>query len=227
MIVAVIPAYNEASRIATVVAGASPFVGRVIVVDDGSHDGTAAAAQTAGAFVVRHPENAGAGAATMTGIEAARRMGAQRIVTLDADEQHDPADMPALLAALDMGVDVVFANRFASNVDGGKPRNKIPFVRRVFNGIGNLVTLAATGMWVSDSQCGYKAFGPRAIADLDLRMNGFEYCTEIVRECVQHKWLYAEVPVKVIYSEYTLAKGQSFANGVRTALKILLRSFIR
>lgn len=217
---AVIPAYNESSRIAAVVKGALPRVDKVIVVDDGSVDDTAAVARAAGAIVLRHPENCGAGAATMTGIEAARRMGATSIVTLDADEQHDPNEIPALLEALGTDVDIVFANRFGQ-------KNKIPFIRRVFNGIGNLVTLAATGMWISDSQCGYKAFGHRAVREINLRMNGFEYCTEIVRETVQRKWRYAEVPVKVLYSEYTLAKGQSFANGVKTALKILLRSFLR
>jgi glycosyltransferase involved in cell wall biosynthesis len=164
----------------------------------------------------------------MTGIEAARRLGATNIVTLDADEQHDPKDIPALLDALRAGADVAFANRFAPRkARGDKPRNKIPPIRRAFNAIGNIVTLAATGMWVSDSQCGYKAFGPKAVRQIDLRMNGFEFCTEIVRECVQRKWTHAQVPVKVLYSEYTLAKGQSFANGVKTALKILLRSFLR
>jgi glycosyltransferase involved in cell wall biosynthesis len=220
MNVAVIPALNEATRIDAVVKGALPYVDKVIVVDDGSSDGTGDVARAAGAFVLRHPENCGAGAATMTGIEGARRLGATNVVTLDADEQHDARDIPALLEALGTGVDVVFANRFGQ-------RNKIPPIRRAFNAIGNIVTLAATGMWVSDSQCGYKAFGPKAVREIDLRMNGFEFCTEIVRECVQRKWTYAQVPVKVLYSEYTLAKGQSFANGVKTALKILLRSFLR
>lgn len=228
MNVAVIPALNEATRIEAVVKAALPYVDRVIVVDDGSRDGTGDVARKAGAFVVRHPENCGAGAATMTGIESARRMGATNVVTLDADEQHDPKDIPALLAALSTGSDVAFANRFApKQARNGKPRNTIPFVRRVFNGIGNIVTFAATGMWISDSQCGYKAFGPRAVQELQLRMSGFEFCTEIVRECVQRKWRSTEVPVKVLYSEYTLAKGQSFANGIKTALKILLRSFLR
>ncbi len=228
MNVAVIPALNEATRIEAVVKAALPYVDRVIVVDDGSRDGTGDVARKAGAFVLRHPENCGAGAATMTGIEGARRMGATNVVTLDADEQHNPTDIPALLAALSLGNDVAFANRFApKKARNGTSRNTIPFIRRVFNGIGNIVTFAATGMWISDSQCGYKAFGPRAVQELQLRMSGFEFCTEIVRECVQRKWRYAEVPVKVLYSEYTLAKGQSFANGVKTALKILLRSFLR
>lgn len=221
MVIAVIPAYNEATRIDGVVRDALKFVEKVIVVDDGSGDGTGDTAAKAGAHVVRHAENCGPGAATMTGIEAARRMGADIIVTLDADEQHDAKDIPAMIEPLKAGnIDVVFANRFA----GG---NTIPFIRRVFNFIGNIVTLFATGMWVSDSQCGYKAFGAKAARELALKTSGFEFCTEIVREAAAHRWRIRQVPVKVIYSEYTLAKGQSFANGMRTAFKILLRSFLR
>lgn len=221
MIIAVIPAYNEGSRIAAVVKAAKKYVDRVIVADDGSADDTAMQAEGVGALVIRHRQNCGAGAATMTGIEAARRLGATAIITLDADEQHDPVNIPDLLMPIkENKADIVFANRFGQ-------KNTIPFIRRVFNGLGNVVTLMATGKWVSDSQCGYKAFGPKAIKDIQLRMSGFEFCTEIVRESVQHKWRIAQVPVKVIYSEYTLAKGQSFANGIRTAFKILLRSFLR
>lgn len=220
-IVAVIPAYNEATRIGSVVSAVKAYVSEVIVVDDGSSDDTAAQAKAAGARVVRHIQNSGAGAATMTGLEAARRLGSDIVITLDADEQHDPKDIPALLEPIMAGrADIVFANRFGQ-------KNRIPFIRRVFNGIGNVVTLIATGRWVADSQCGYKAFGPVAVREINLRMSGFEFCTEIVRESVHHKWRIAQVPVKVVYSEYTLAKGQSFANGVRTAFKILLRSFLR
>lgn len=220
-IVAVIPAYNEGERVGNVVSEAKQFVDTVIVVDDGSSDDTAMHAKKAGAHVYRHIENCGAGAATMTGIDAAREMNADVIVTLDADEQHNPDDIPALLQPITSGdADVAFANRFGQ-------RNRIPFIRRLFNGIGNLITFAATGKWVSDSQCGFKVFGPKAVQQIDLRMSGYEFCTEIVRECAQHRWKTIEVPAKVLYSEYTLAKGQSFANGVRTALKILLRSFLR
>lgn len=221
MVTAVIPAYNEATRIAATVKAVQNYAGRVIVVDDGSTDGTGDRAKEAGATVLRHMSNCGAGAATMTGIEAARAFGASVVITIDADEQHSPEDIPSLLKPIEQGrADIVFANRF-------KSKNNIPFIRRVFNGIGNIVSLAATGLYVHDSQCGFKAFGPRALLEIDLRMSGFEFCTEIVREAAQHHWKIAEVPTKVIYSEYTLAKGQSFANGVRTAFKILLRSFLR
>lgn len=229
MIIAVIPGYNEASRIGAVVHSVKQYVDAVIVVDDGSTDATAQVAKQAGAIVVRHMHNCGAGAATMTGVEAARVRGATVVITIDADEQHDPKDIPALLAPIEEdSADVVFANRFAGRSErGDKPRNNIPPVRRFFNGVGNVVSFLATGKWIADSQCGFKVFGPRAVEELSLRMSGFEFCTEIVREAVTHRWRIAQVPTKVIYSEYTLAKGQSFANGVKTAFKILLRSFLR
>ncbi len=227
MTIAVIPAFNEATRIGDVVARTRPFVDAVIVVDDGSADSTGEAAMRAGARVLRHLENSGAGAATMTGLEAARRMGATTVVTLDADGQHDPNDIPRMLKPIEDGTaDIVFANRFGPASDH-RPRNRIPAVRRLFNAVGNLLTFVVTGIWSSDSQCGFKAFGPRALAEVELRMRGFEFCTEIVREAAEHRWRIIEVPTKVLYSEYTLAKGQSFGNGVRTALKILLRSFLR
>jgi glycosyltransferase involved in cell wall biosynthesis len=169
--IAVIPAYNEVTRIAAVVKQARPYVNDILVVDDGSTDGTAKAARDAGAIMLQHVENCGAGAATMTGIAGARAMGAEVLITLDADGQHDPEDIPALLQPVRDGrVDIVFANRFGQ-------RNHIPFVRRLFNGIGNFVTFAATGRWVSDSQCGFKVFGPKALREIDLRMSGFEYST--------------------------------------------------
>lgn len=221
MIVAVIPAYNEATRIATVVSDARKVCDRVIVVDDGSTDRTGEAAMEAGATVLRHLENSGAGAATMTGIEAARAMGATAMVTLDADGQHDPVDIPLLLHPIkNDSADIVFANRFGM-------RNKIPLIRRFFNALGNIVTFIATGMWVQDSQCGFKVFGPRALGEVDIKMSGFEFCTEIVGEARRNRWRIAQIPTKVLYSEYTMAKGQSFASGVKTALKILVRSFLR
>lgn len=220
-IIAVIPAYNEATRIAAVIEDAKQYVEHVLVVDDGSTDGTGDAAVAAGALVVRHVENCGAGAATMTAIEAARALQADVVITLDADGQHDPHDIPAVLQpVLENKADIVFADRFGQ-------RNSIPTIRRVFNAIGNLVTFAATGRWVNDSQCGFKVFGPKSVQEIDIRMSKFEFCTEIVRECVQWNWRVAQVPTKVLYSEYTLAKGQSFALGIRTAFRILLRSFLR
>ncbi len=218
---AVIPAYNEESRVAAVVRGARAFVDQVIVVDDASRDSTAQRAKEEGALVLKHPENCGPGAATMTGLEAARRLQFDVAITIDADGQHDHTDIPRLIAMLQSsGADLVIANRFGR-------KNHIPLIRRIANGIGNFLTFMVTGLSLPDTQCGFKAFGPRALQQVQLKMPGFEFCTEIVREAAQYRWKVVSVPSKVVYSEYTLAKGQSFAGGLRTAAKILLRSFLR
>jgi len=219
--VAVIPAYNEATRIAGVVRGAKQYVDSVIVIVDGSTDMTEAVAREAGAIVIRHAENCGAGAATMTGLEAARRFGYSIAITIDADGQHATADIPRLVDTLKKeNADLVIANRFGR-------KNTIPFVRRVANTIGNLVTFFATGIYLPDTQCGFKAFGPKALSEIELKMSGFEFCTEVIREASKNHWKIVSIPSKVVYSEYTLAKGQSFSSGIRTAAKILLRTFLR
>jgi glycosyltransferase involved in cell wall biosynthesis len=220
-IAAVIPAYNEATRIADVIRGALPHVNAVIVVSDGSTDDTERVAREAGARVFVHPENCGAGAATMTGLEAARRLGFDVVVTLDADGQHATTDIPKLLHAMQTEhADLVIGNRFGQ-------QNVIPRIRRIANTIGNWVTFSVTGILLPDTQCGFKVFGPRALREVHLRMSGFEFCTEIIREAATHRWKIISVPSKVVYSEYTLAKGQSFSSGLRTAGKILLRTFLR
>lgn len=220
-IAAVIPAFNEEKAIAAVVTDVLPYVDGVLVVDDGSSDHTASVAQSAGATVVQHIQNCGPGAAPMTGFAAARRLGFNVVVTLDADGQMSADDIPAMLEPIRSDrADIAFGNRF-----GGK--NRIPFIRRIYNTIGNTMTYIVTGKWVPDSQSGFKALGPKALSEINLRMSGFEFCTEIVRESVSHRWRTVNVPIKVVYSEYTMAKGQSFSKGVQTALKILLRSFLR
>ena len=220
-VAAIIPAYNEATRIDAVIRGALSFVDRVLVVADGSTDNTAAVAKAAGARVIVHSENCGAGAATMTGIEAARRLGFDIVVTIDADGQHATTDIPRLLQSLhEEKADMVIANRFGQ-------KNRIPFIRRVANAIGNGVTFITTGIYLPDTQCGFKVFGEKALQEITLKMSGFEFCTEIIREAARNRWKIVSVPSKVVYSEYTLAKGQSFASGLQTACKILLRTFLR
>lgn len=219
----VVPAFNEATRIGAVVRGAKPYVDQVIVVVDGSTDATELVAKQEGATVLVHAENCGAGAATMTGLLAARKLGFDIAITIDADGQHATADIPRLLEALDRdNADLVIANRFGR-------KNSIPLIRRIANNIGNFVTFMATGLWLPDTQCGFKVFGPRALREVELRMSGFEFCTEVISEAARHRWKIVSVPSKVVYSEYTLAKGHAavFASGLRTAAKILIRTILR
>lgn len=220
-ICAVIPAYNESSHIAAVIRGVKQFLGDVIVVIDGSTDNTAEVARSAGATTITHAENCGAGAATMTGLTAAKRLGFEGVITIDADGQHSSADIPRLIeAAQSEHADLVIANRFGR-------KNRIPLIRRIANAVGNIVTFLVTGIYLPDTQCGFKFFDKRALNEVHLKMSGFEFCTEVIREAARHRWKIASMPTKVVYSEYTMAKGQSFASGLKTAAKILLRTFLR
>ncbi|MDA1038473.1 MAG: glycosyltransferase family 2 protein [bacterium] len=216
-IVAVIPAYNEATVIADVVSRTKPFVDEVVVVNDGSRDRTEVVARMAGAVVYRHVINRGLGATLATGIAAALDREADILVTLDADGQHDPSEIPNFIKALqDKKVDAIIGSRLL-NGEG------MPFMRRVYNRIGNVLTYVLFGIWTTDSQSGYRAFTRHGASLLELKTNRMEVSSEFLKEIHDKKISFAEIPCTVKYTEYSLSKGQSFFVGVSTAFKLILR----
>jgi glycosyltransferase involved in cell wall biosynthesis len=214
-VIVIIPAYNEARMVAEVVRRVRDHIPDVIVVDDGSMDATGDRAEAAGATVVRHCVNRGLGAALGTGIAAALHAGADAIVTLDADGQHDPAEIAAIVAPI--------AQDTADVVIGVRTFTDAPFHRRLFNQIGNLVTRLLFGVRCSDTQSGFRAFSRAAAERIDIRTNRMEVSSEIIAEAGRHELRVAEVPIRTIYTDYSLAKGQSFSVGIRTAWSLLLR----
>ena len=212
--VAVIPAYNEAKALVPVVEEARRHVDAVIVVDDCSSDDTSQAARRAGAEVVRHPLQRGAGRATATGIQAALRLGAEFIVTLDADGQHLAGEIPILLAPLEAGsADLTLGCR---TVD----RASMPFIRRAGNSFANYWTWFFFGIKVSDSQSGYRGMTQETARKLPLQARGYEFCSETLGEAARMKLRLVEVPVTVIYTEYSMSKGQSVTTSLKTLAKI-------
>src|SRR5664280_55916 len=113
-IAAVIPAFNEENNIAAVVEGVRPFVTATVVVDDGSADNTVGAARAAGAIVIRHESNVGKGAALKTGFRYLMDSGYDGAIAIDADGQHDPAEIPLFIAAAEQGYDMVIGNRMSN-----------------------------------------------------------------------------------------------------------------
>lgn len=211
-VLVIIPAYNEAGTVGEVVRSVQGNgFQQVVVVDDGSTDNTAFIARQAGAHVLSHVINRGPGAATQTGLTYARHNRALCAVTMDADKQHSVEDMDRLLGTLnESGADVVIGNRFM----GGA--NFIPRSRVVFNGLANLATYVFASHWVSDTQSGYKAFSRRAIERIELLIDGFAFCSELIIKAQRAGLHMAEVPISVFYSKETARKGQSFATGMRT-----------
>lgn len=216
----VIPVYNEAAVIASVVRGLRQAGwNNIIVVDDGSGDATSrAAAAVTGTVVLRHRLNRGKGAATKTGIEAAKLQGARVIVTMDGDGQHDPADIRRLVKPiLHDGYDVVLGCR-AMN------RKRMPLAKIVANHIGNFVTLIFCGKWVNDSQSGLRAYSRHAAELMDTLGARYEYDSEVVREIRRHDLRYREIPIRVHYTEYAAGKQmkQGFVNGIRTVIRMVV-----
>ena len=215
----VIPAYNEGEVIEQVVRevqAAGDY--RIIVVDDGSSDGTyLKAAQIPGVIALRQKLNRGKGAATKTGIIAANRMMPDVVVTMDGDGQHDPEDIPNLVKPIiENGYDVVLGTRL-KQVDG------MPFHKIIANKIGNLVTLVLYGIYVSDSQSGLRAYSHYATAIIDTRADKYEYDSKVIREINHNRLKFTEVPIQVRYTEYSMGKTQKqgFVNGLKTVVRMI------
>jgi glycosyltransferase involved in cell wall biosynthesis len=217
----VLPAHNEAGVIGSVLARIPSRIESFdvisIVVDDGSKDSTSAAARRQGAYVVRHLTNLGVGAATVTGLRAARMLNPDVIVTMDADGQHDPEEIEALVQCLiDGPFDVVIGSRMLH--PAGMPPTRI-----AANLLLNAVTYLVYGKIVSDSQSGFKAFSRHALEVMDLTSTGYEICSEIIGEMYRKNLRYKSQPVKAVYTQYSQAKGQPFLNGVNLILGLLVR----
>jgi len=224
-VIAAIPAFREATRIGDTVRGVLPLVDGAVVVDDGSDDATAEAARSAGAIVLRHRLNRGQGAALRTATEAALRLGAEAILHVDADGQHDPASIPAVLDPLRRGeTDVVFGSRFLSTESSSMPptRRMLLTVARTFN------TLAVgVPRRVTDPQSGFRALTSTAARQVDFRQDRFAHCSEILRLVTHSTLRWVEVPVRVHYSAYSLKKGQKPWDAARIVWQLVLGVFAR
>ena len=214
---AVIPAFNEGHAITEVVRECKRHVDCVVVVDDASSDDTAMRACLPGVDVLRHPVNLGQGASLQTGIQYALAAGATEIVTIDADGQHDPAEIGRLLAEMDAhGADVALGSRFRGEALG------IPFVRRAVLRVAVVFTRLTTGLKVTDCHNGFRVFRAPAARQLKITQNRMAHASEILEEIARKRMSYVEVPVTIRYTEYSMAKGQSSLNSFNILLDLVL-----
>jgi len=189
---ALIPAYQEGPRIGAVVAEARRYL-PVVVVDDGSTDDTAAQAEAAGATVIRQVPNQGKGAALREGFRYALEAGVEAVVTLDADGQHDPSEIPRFLARAS-----------AANPElivGQRNFREMPPVRRLSNTIGAMILSVAVGRSIPDNQSGYRLVGRRLMsALLESRQDGFAFEVEMIARAIAMDLPIAWVPIRTIYA---------------------------
>lgn len=215
----VVPVYNESTVIAGVVRGIAEHVGRVVCVDDGSRDGSAEAIATTSADLVRHPVNMGQGAAIQTGVEFALMDPAVRwVVTFDADGQHQVDDVLRMLdVAREGGWDVVFGSRFLD------ARTEVGGLKRLVLRAAVAYTNATSGVRLTDAHNGLRVIGRDAAALLDIRQSGMAHASEIVETVGKNGLRHTEVPVHILYTEYSRAKGQSLWNSVNILFDLLFR----
>jgi len=213
----VVPAYNEAPAIGAVLHELRAVYRHVVVVDDGSTDGTQDAARPFAAYVLRHPINCGQGAALQTGIDFAILRGAEYIVTFDADGQHRVEDIAVLLSPILSGeYDITLGSRFLGSIVG------IPHLRRRMLRLGVLFTRLVNGVNLTDAHNGLRAFSRRAAQRINLRLDRMAHATELIDQVRQSGLPFKEVPVQIRYTPYSLRKGQSTRGAIRIALHYLL-----
>ncbi len=213
----IVPAYNETPAIGAVLQELCAVYRHVVVVDDGSTDGTYEAARASATYVLRHPVNCGQGAALQTGIDFALRRGAEFIVTFDADGQHRVEDVAVLLAPIVSGeCDIALGSRFlGTSVD-------IPPLRRRMLRLGVLFTRLVNGMNLTDAHNGLRAFSRRAAQRINLRLDRMAHATELIDQVRLSGLPYKEVSVQIRYTTYSLRKGQSTRGAIRIVLHYLL-----
>jgi glycosyltransferase involved in cell wall biosynthesis len=212
----VIPFYNERDALVQVLTTLSALPVTTVVVDDGSTDGGSSVTAVGGSWLLRHAINLGQGAALQTGISFALAKGADVIVTFDSDGQHDASDIASLLRALeDNKADFALGSRFLGDAPG------IPWTRAVVLKAGVVFTRLFSGIKVTDTHNGLRAMTRRGAQAIDLTLNRMAHASEFLDQVVASGLRYIEVPVRIRYSEESLAKGQRSSAALRMAATLM------
>ena len=219
----VMPAFNEEKMIRETLRGLKNEGYRnIVVVDDGSMDKTSEIAKDEGVIVCRHILNRGLGGALGTGIKCALLYKPKVIVTFDADGQHHPKDVEKVVKpVLFEGYDMAIGSRM---MDKNELKN-MPLVKRVGNFGLNFITYIMGGYFVTDSQSGLRAFsyeGAKKIIE-DLKSDRYEVSSEFIILAKKHGLKLKEVPIKTIYTEYSMSRGTNVITGFKILFKLIMQ----
>ncbi len=215
----VIPAYNEAGMIGTVIGDLKKAkYHNIVVVDDNSKDNTYKIAKKQKVHALRHVINRGQGAALRTGIEYALEQGADIIVTFDADGQHQTKDIEKMIKPVKEGkVDVTLGSRFL------KQNQNVSLIRRSYLKVGALVIFLMYGIKLTDSHNGLRAFSRKAAQKIKIQGDRMEHASEIPEKIHKYKLKFREIPVDIKYTDYSIKHGQQFKT---SAFKIFFKMII-
>ena len=189
----VIPAYEAEATIGSVICGVKQYIDTVVAVNDGSRDGTFAAAANAGAIVLQHVKNAGKGMALQTGFKYALEHGFDAVITMDADKQHDPDEIPKFLDCYRKGdADIIIGSRMHE-------KEHIPRYRYIPNQVGVACISWAAGTHFSDTQSGYRLYRRSVLSALHIKAKGFHAETEILIKASKKGFTVISIPIRPIY----------------------------
>jgi glycosyltransferase involved in cell wall biosynthesis len=217
----IIPVYNEEKVIEAVINDVIKEFSHVVCVDDGSTDNSANKILSTSAHLVIHPINMGQGAALQTGIEYARTLpGIEYFVTFDADGQHRIEDVKEMLKTIqEYKVDIVLGSRFLGSVEN------ITKLKRSVLKLAVKFSNITSGIKLTDTHNGLRVFNKKVANGMQITMNDMAHASEILEIIRENNYSYKEIPVKIVYSEYSMAKGQSVLNAINIAFDVLLRRF--
>jgi len=212
-IVVIVPTFNEERFIGSTIIMARKYADLVIVVDDGSTDNTTDVAKCAGAVLIRHDQNMGKGAALTTGFKKAVEFEPAVVVTIDADGQHLPQEIPVVIKPiLENEADIVIGSRYLES------RSKVPTHRIMGHKLINSITNLLSGIVVSDSQSGFRAFSPEVVKTLSFHSHGFSVESEMQFIAKEHHWRIVDVPIIIQYKDKpkrsVIMQGITVLNGI-------------
>lgn len=222
-IVIVIPAYNEQTQIVSIIKSIQKLYTHIVIVDDGSADDTyGEAVSHGGVTVCRHIVNRGQGAALKTGTQMAIELGADIIVHFDADGQMQPEDIATVIKPIELdSADVVLGSRFMGI------ESNIPPVRRVVLGAAKVFTRFFIGGVLTDPQSGFRALSRHAAESIEITQDRMAHCSEIQHEVFKKNLRLQEVPVKIIYTEYSRSRGQRSTNAIKIVWDLFIQRLLR
>lgn len=219
MLVAVVPVYNEAKRIGSVVRNLFHHVDLVVVVDDGSKDETAQVAREAGATVLRHKINRGQGAALQTGQDYALSLNVDYVLHFDGDGQFDVQDiLPALEKMKNSQADVLFGSRFLDK------QSNMPFIKRyLIHPLGKIFNKIFFQIKLTDAHNGFRILNRKALEKIKITQDRMAHATEIPAQVFAANLKWVEFPVKVHYHNY----GQSGRGAVQIIKDLIFSNFLK
>jgi glycosyltransferase involved in cell wall biosynthesis len=215
-IIAALPAYNEETFLPKIIPVMKSYVDLIIVVDDGSADATSTISQQLGAYVIKHPENRGYGAALQTIFSTARQLNADVLVIMDADGQHNPLDIEKVLEPMVNGADLVIGSRFLD-----KTKNTVPQYRKIGMKVLDTVTAAAGAIKGIDTQSGFRAYGKKAISVINISGTGMSASSEILIQISKENLTIVEVPINVRYDIENSSTQNPLSHGLAVLYKII------